>query len=183
MEEQIINKLRKHPNADQLTIDRIAQVHPFLREVVYCIYLEICDTVASKYVRVRFSDVLRSIKRQNELYKQGRKGDRRPKVTWVKGGYSYHNYGLAIDIVLLIDKDRNGTFESASWDTTFDGDGDRVADWLEVAKIFNKYEWQWGLINSRGKRYDLPHFQRTFGYKASELKRMKKDINGYPILP
>lgn len=177
-----LEQLRKHPNADQITVDRIAQVHPELREDVYCIYLEICDTVASKYVRVRFSNVLRSIERQNQLYRQGRKGDTRPRVTWVRGGYSYHNYGMAIDIVLLIDENKNGTFETASWDTTFDGDGDRVSDWLECAHIFNAYGWQWGFINSKGRRYDLPHFQKTLGYKASELKKMDKDTNGYPIL-
>jgi peptidoglycan L-alanyl-D-glutamate endopeptidase CwlK len=179
----LIDKLKDHPNADSLTVDRIAQVHPFLRESVYCIYLEICDKVASKYVRVRFSDILRTFKQQNELYKQGRNGDKRPVVTWVTGGYSFHNYGLAIDIVLIRDNDKNGTFEEASWDTLFDGDLDGIADWAEVAKIFEKYEWQWGLINSKGKRYDLPHFQRSFGYKTSQLKRLPKDSNGYPILP
>ena len=175
-------KLKNNPNADLLTLERIEQVHPFLKEAVYCMYEEICNTVNSKYTRVRFSDVLRSIEQQNELYKQGRDGDNRPKVTWVRGGYSYHNYGLAIDIVLLRDKDKNGTFEAASWDTIFDGDADGIADWAEVAKIFKKYEWQWGLINSKGRRYDLPHFQRSLGYKTSELKRLNKDKNGFPII-
>lgn len=167
---------------DAITLQRIETAHPFIREALRCIYDEICEKVNSQYSQIRFSSVLRSYEEQNELYKQGRSKPGR-KVTWVKGGYSYHNHGLAVDIVLLLDKDKNGSFETASWDTAFDGDGDNIADWLEVAKIFNKYGWQWGLINSRGNRYDLPHFQRTFGYKASELKRMKKDANGYPILP
>ena len=167
---------------DDLTIERIKTAHPFVREALKCIYDEISKTVNSEYCKVRFSSVLRTFEEQNELYKQGRTKPGK-KVTWVKGGYSYHNYGLAVDIVLIIDKDKNGTFETASWDTTFDGDYDGIADWLEVAQIFNKYGWQWGLINSRGKRYDLPHFQRTFGYKASELKRLPRDNNGYPILP
>lgn len=177
---QELSKLRKHPNADQTTVDRIAQVHPFLREAVYCLYLEICDTVASKYVRVRFSDVLRTPKQQRDLFALGRtkKGK---KVTWTLN--SYHMYGLAIDIVLIIDKDKNGTFETASWDTAFDGDLDRIADWLEVAKIFEKYGWQWGLKRKDGSRYDLPHFQRDLGFSTYELKRMPKDNNGYPILP
>lgn len=179
--DKIIERLSKHPNADQITVDRIAQVHPFLREAVYCIYEEICDTVASKYVKVRFSSVLRTFAEQDELYAQGRtkKGN---KVTWVRGGGSYHNYGLAIDIVLIIDKDKNGSFESASWDTAFDGDLDRVADWVEVAKIFEKYEWQWGLRRKDGSRYDLPHFQRSMGYKTSDLIKLKKDKDGYVIL-
>lgn len=179
--EETINKLRKHPNADQKTVDRIAQVHPNLREDVYCIYLEICDTVASKYVRVRFSDILRTEERQNELYAQGRTKAGN-KVTWVRGGYSYHNYGLAIDIVLLRDKDKNGSFESASWDTVFDGDMDGIADWSECASIFSAYGWQWGLRRRDGSKYDLPHFQRSLGYKASDLRKLPKDPDGYVIL-
>lgn len=166
---------------DIKTLERIESAHPCVKQELHCIYSEIMLVVDSRYCKVRFSEVGRSDEKQNELYAIGRtkKGK---KVTWVKGGFSYHNYGLAVDIVLLIDKDKNGTFETASWDTVFDGDGDGVADWLEVAKIFMFYGWQWGLINSRGKRYDLPHFQKTFGFKTSELKNMPKDENGFVIL-
>jgi len=166
---------------DLRTIERIKTAHPKVREELECIYNEIRQSVNSKYCQIRFSDVLRTKEQQNHLYKKGRSIPGR-KVTWVKGGYSYHNYGLAVDIVLILDKDKNGTFETASWDTSFDGDKDRIADWLEVAKIFNFYGWQWGLINSKGKRYDLPHFQKTFGYKTSELKRLKTDNEGYPLI-
>jgi len=166
---------------DKLTLKRIEMLHPIIRDEVRCIYNEICKNVNTKYTQIRFSCTLRSVKEQNHLYKKGRSIPGK-KVTWVKGGYSYHNYGLAIDIVLLIDKDKNGTFETASWNTLFDGDKDNIADWLEVVKIFNFYGWQWGLINSKGKRYDLPHFQKTFGYKASQLKKLKKDNYGYPII-
>lgn len=167
---------------DEITLERIKTAHPFIREALGCIYEEICKTVNTEKSQIRFSSVLRTFEEQNELYKKGRSKPGN-KVTWVKGGYSYHNYGLAVDIVLLIDKDGNKSFETASWDTTFDGDNDSIADWLEVAKIFNSYGWQWGLYSRTGKHYDLPHFQRTFGYKASELKRMNKDNEGYPILP
>ncbi|MGB6269149.1 MAG: M15 family metallopeptidase [Olleya sp.] len=103
-------------------------------------------------------------------------------VTNAQEGDSFHNYGLAVDICLLLDRDKNGTFEEVSYSTVFDGDNDGVADWLEVVKIFTSFGWQWGLMNKRGKRYDLPHFQKTFGYKTWQLNRFKKDKNGYPIL-
>jgi len=175
------DQLLKNPNADKLTVERIGKVHPFLREAVYCIYEEICNKVNSQYTRVRFSDTLRTFKEQDELYKQGRT---KPgsKVTWVRGGGSYHNYGLAVDIVLIRDKDKNGSFEAASWDTIFDGDGDGIADWAECVKIFNKYDWQWGLKRSNGTRYDLPHFQRTLGYTTKQLNALPKDGDGYPII-
>lgn len=176
-----IELLSKHKNADPLTVERISQVHPLLRDEVYLIYLEICDTISHKYLRVRFSDVLRSFEEQDELYKQGR-SKKGKVVTWVKGGGSYHNYGLAIDIVILLDKDKNGIFETASWDTLKDSNLDGTPDWEEVVAIFKDYGWQWGFINSKGDRYDLPHFQKTLGYTTEKLLKRERDKTGYPIL-
>lgn len=166
---------------DKLTLQRIETAHPLIRFELSVIYAFICEQVNSKYCKVRFTWVLRTDEQQNELYAKGRTKQGNI-VTNAKAGQSYHNYGLAVDICLLLDKDKNGTFESVSWDTVFDGDGDGVADWLEVVKIFNRYGWQWGLINSKGNRYDLPHFQKTFGYRTWDLKQMPKDENGYPII-
>ncbi len=43
---------------------------------------------------------MRTIEQQNELYEQGRtKGKKGKTVTNAKGGESYHNYGLAVDVV------------------------------------------------------------------------------------
>lgn len=166
---------------DKITLERIETAHPVLRQELRKIYKEICETVNSKYSQVRFAWVLRPNDVQDALFAQGRTKPG-PRVTSARAGQSYHNYGLAVDIVLILDKDRNGTFETASWDTVFDGDGDFIPDWLEVSKIFIKYGWQWGLINSRGKRYDLPHFQKTLGLKTSQLAKLNNDSNGYPII-
>ena len=64
--------------------------------------------------------------------------------------------------------------KSASWDTAKDWDKDGVADWLEVVKIFNKYDWRWGFFNSRGQRYDLPHFGKNTGYTVAQLRNKYK---------
>ena len=173
--------LKKNKNADPKTIDRISLLHPAVVSEVYLIYLEICNSVASDYVRIRFSDTLRTFEEQDKLYEQGRsKGGK--IVTWVKGGGSFHNYGLAIDIVLLLDKDKNGIFETASWDTTLDKNKNGKPEWEECVEIFNHYGWKWGLMNSKGERYDLPHFQKSFGFTTEELKNKSKDDNGYPII-
>ena len=166
---------------DKPTLERIEKAHPLLSFELSCIYAMICDTVNSKYCQVRFTWVFRSDKEQNDFYAQGRT---KPGVivTNAKAGQSYHNYGLAVDICLLIDRDKNGTFEEASWSTVFDGNNNGSSDWLEVVKIFNLFGWQWGIFNSNGKRYDLPHFQKTFGLSISQLKQLPKDINGYPII-
>lgn len=58
-------------------------------------------------IRLRIVQGYRTIDEQKALYAQGRSTSG-PKVTWVDGGYSYHNYGLAIDIAEI--KDRQAIF-------------------------------------------------------------------------
>ena len=108
----------------------------------------------------RFAYTLRTFAEQDKLY------NAKPQVTKAKGGQSYHNYGLAIDIVLIVDKDGNGSFETASWDVKSDFDGDNQSDWMEVVAIFKRYGWEWG---GDWKFYDAPHFQKTFGKSVNEL--------------
>ncbi|HUI32006.1 MAG TPA: M15 family metallopeptidase [Dysgonamonadaceae bacterium] len=165
---------------DKVTLNRIETIHPLLRQELRCIYQEICETITTPYAIFRFSHVLRSFFEQDKLYAQGRTAPG-TIVTNAQGGESFHNYGLAVDIVQLLDKDKNGTFETASWNTLLDADKDGIADWLECVKIFESYGWRWGLFNKNGVRYDLPHFQKTFGYTIGQLKLMPKDPQGYPI--
>lgn len=70
------------------------------------------------------------------------------------------------DIVLLIDKDKDGNYETASWDRLLDGDKDGKKDWQEIVTIFKQYGWEWG---GDWKFKDYPHFQKTFGLSVREL--------------
>lgn len=162
---------------DEISIERAKGAHPKLREELIKIYHEANNKLAKS--RLRFAYVLRTFDEQNDLYKIGRTKAGRV-VTNARGGQSYHNYGLAVDIVLLIDRDKNGTFETASWDTRADWDGDRIADWIEVVDVFKKYGWEWG---GDWRFKDLPHFQKTFGKNWRDLKAMhdagKTDGCGY----
>jgi peptidoglycan L-alanyl-D-glutamate endopeptidase CwlK len=156
---------------DHVTIDRIKLLHPKLRDEVTEIYDEICEALMGKSM-CRFSYTLRTFAEQDALYAQGRT---KPGaiVTNAKGGLSYHNYGLAIDIVLLI----NG---KASWDTVKDFDGDGKADWQEVVTIFKQYGWEAGID---WKFRDAPHFQKTLGYSVRQLLALhqagKVDEHGF----
>jgi len=113
---------------------------------------------------------------------------KKPKVTNAKGGQSIHNYGLAFDIVLLIDKNKDGIFEEASWNTLKDYDGDKTADWMEIVAYFKSKGWDWGGDWESFK--DAPHFEFNYGFTWRELKQMVdkkltiKDENGiiYPKL-
>lgn len=139
---------------DKITIDRIELLHPALREEAKQIYAEICERLTGR-ATCRFAYTLRTFAEQDALYNQ------KPKVTKAKGGQSYHNYGLAVDIVLLLNDGK-----AASWDTVTDFDGDGLADWQEVVYVFGLFGWEWG---GNWKTFpDKPHFQKTFGLTISE---------------
>jgi peptidoglycan LD-endopeptidase CwlK len=162
---------------DSITLQRIELLHPALREEAKLIYSEICEALKGKAM-CRFAYTLRTFAEQDALFLQ------KPKVTNAKGGESYHNYGLAVDIVLLKDKDGNGTFETASWETDIDFDDDGIPDWQEVVKIFKLHGWDAG-IDWHFK--DAPHFQKTFGVSIVELKRRFENKlllsnTNYPLL-
>lgn len=163
---------------DSVTLERIKLLHPKLREEAAEVYDEICKRLTGK-ARCRFTHTLRTIAEQDALFAQGRT---RPGkiVTNARGGSSFHNYGLAIDIALLLDRDGDGKFTEASWDTKGDFDGDRRSDWIEVVQVFKEFGWEWG---GDWKFVDPPHFQKTFGRSVRELKNLydrgRVDGNNY----
>lgn len=146
---------------DAITLERIKQAHPRIREALLTQYKE-ANNLLGANVRLRFAYVYRSPEEQHKLFTQ------RPKVTNADSWQSIHNYGLAFDIVLLVDKDNNGTFETASWDTVKDFDKDRQADWMEIVNYFKSKGWKWG--GDWKKFPDAPHFQYDFGFDWKTLK-------------
>lgn len=166
---------------DQKTLERIQLLHPKLRDEASELYDEIVASLTGSAI-CRFAYTLRTFAEQDALFAQGRSkpGNR---VTNAKGGQSYHNYGLAIDIVLLVDKDKNGTFETAAWDLKTDFDGDKKADWMEVVQVFKRFGFEWG---GDWKFVDAPHFQKTFGKSIYELRQLhtagKVDKNGFVLI-
>jgi peptidoglycan L-alanyl-D-glutamate endopeptidase CwlK len=151
---------------DNLTLSRINLLHPSLRAEALKIYKEICSELTGRAM-CRFAYTIRTFAEQDALYAQGRTKPGKV-VTNAKGGQSYHNYGLAVDIVLIRDMDGNGSFETASWDTKLDADGDGQPDWMEVVAIFKRHGWEWG---GDWKFTDMPHFQKTFGKSISWLQK------------
>lgn len=153
---------------DQITIDRIKEAHPRLRDKMLKDYIA-ANNLLGKGARLRFAYVYRSNALQDKLFNQ------RPKVTNAKGGQSIHNYGLAFDIVLLYDNDGNGTFEEASYSMIKDFDKDTVADWKEVTNYFKSQGWECGADWKNFK--DAPHFEFNFGFDWRTLKsRIDKGI-------
>lgn len=168
--------------ADKVTLERINTLHPKIREKALEDYLTI-NTILPKGIRLRFSEAYRSKKHQQDLYDKGRSKPGKI-VTNAKPGQSIHEYGLAFDIVLLYDRDGNGTYESASWDEKKDFDKNGQADWTSVVLFFKSRGWSWG--GDFKSIYDSPHFELTFGNTWKTLKKLPayKDSNGlfYPKL-
>jgi peptidoglycan L-alanyl-D-glutamate endopeptidase CwlK len=145
---------------DNLTIDRIYKAHPKIKEELLSLYLQ-CNNMLPKNVRLRFSYVFRSPEEQHALFLK------RPKVTNADSWQSIHNYGLAFDIVLLYDKNGDGTFETASWDND--------KNWQMVVVFFKSKGYEWG--GDWKKFKDAPHFQKDFGFDWKVLKqRIDKGI-------
>ena len=136
---------------DKITLDRIKLLHPKVRQEVRDAYEYVNEKLLGKGVRLRFTHTLRTFKEQDDLYAKGRtiKGN---KVTNAKGGQSIHNYGLAFDIVLLLDKDLDGNFEEATYNTLKDFDGDKIADWKEVTDYFKSIG---SAVIVTGKQYNI----------------------------
>ncbi len=148
-------------------MDRIAKLHPNVRNEMTNIINE-CNKALTGRSQVRIAQGLRTFAEQEALFQK------RPKVTNAKAGQSVHNYGFAVDIVLIIDG------KDASWDVKKDWDGDKVSDWDECVKVFAKYGWSWGGNWTSFK--DMPHFEKIGFNNWRLLSKMKKDTSGYVIV-
>jgi peptidoglycan L-alanyl-D-glutamate endopeptidase CwlK len=153
---------------DKITLERIELLHPNVREEVNYIYRAQIVPALNGRAICRFAYTLRTFAEQDNLYSQGRtklfdnQGRRLGVVTKAKGGQSIHNYGLALDIVLIKDTNGDGKVDTASWETNVDFDKDGKSDWMEVVEIMKRNGWVWGGDWKSFK--DAPHFEKTFGH-------------------
>ncbi|NUU61276.1 M15 family metallopeptidase [Paenibacillus agri] len=137
---------------------RLSGLHP----VILAASAALIERCYARGIPIVITQGLRTIAEQDALYAQGRT---KPGsiVTNAKGGYSYHNYGLAVDFALLLP---NGS--SVSWDMKLDGNGNNIADWLEVAEEGKRLGFEWGGDWTSFK--DYPHLQMTFGLTLAQLR-------------
>jgi peptidoglycan LD-endopeptidase CwlK len=110
-------------------------------------FIEECDKAG---IDVIITSTLRDTESQNALYAQGRTAPG-AKVTNVKGGHSFHNYGVAFDFVPVV----NG---KAVWD-----DGDL---WTRCGYIGEQCGLEWG--GSWDSFVDKPHMQDTGGFTIAQ---------------
>lgn len=151
--------------------DRLRDIdllHPALRKKVRAA-LEECH---KQQLMVYVFESYRSPVRQQILYDQGRKTTGRV-VTNARPYMSWHNYGLAFDLVFDGDE-RDGI--QWSWDGDYNTtalNGDKRSDYARVGEIFESYGFEWG---ARWKSFrEMPHFQMTYGYDIRKCMSMLRN--------
>jgi peptidoglycan LD-endopeptidase CwlK len=129
---------------DKVSIDRINQLHPAIKDEVMALYLK-AQALMPAGVTIRIVQGLRTFAEQHALYLQ------RPSVTKADAGQSYHNYGLAIDFCLMQDG-------KLIWEVN--------DSWMKVVKVFKDAGYEWG---GEWKFKDNPHLQKVFGHNWRDL--------------
>ena len=84
---------------DPISEQRLSEVHPKLAAQVR----ELAEELAEENISIRIVQGLRSWAEQQAIWQEGRDGsgniiDAAKVVTHAKPGYSWHNYGLAVDV-------------------------------------------------------------------------------------
>jgi peptidoglycan L-alanyl-D-glutamate endopeptidase CwlK len=175
---------------DRVTQQRVALLHPLVRAEAAAL-IDKAEAGFPPFIAIRVVQGLRTFAEQDALYNQphdgkdndgdGRIDEADEMVTHSKAGQSYHNYGLAMDFAILYDKDRNGTYETLSWDTVKDEDKDGISDWTEVVRVFKAAGWTWG--GDFRSILDKPHVEKTFGRNWRDYLALKTrgqvDAQGY----
>ncbi|WP_018752159.1 M15 family metallopeptidase [Paenibacillus sanguinis] len=109
-------------------------------------------------VPILITQGLRTIAEQDALYAQGRTKPGKI-VTNARGGYSNHNFGMAIDFCLLKPDGKN-----VSWEVS--------PAWLQVVEIAKSLGFEWG--GDWKKFKDYPHFEMTFGLTTAQYRAGKR---------
>ena len=107
--------------------------------------------------RLAVTSTLRDLAYQSHLFAQGRTAPGKI-VTNARAGYSWHNFGLAFDVVPIV-------AGVAFWDNrTKSG----IQLWTDIGSIGEELGLEWG---GRWTRFpDMPHFQLTAGRTLAQLR-------------
>lgn len=153
----------------------INKLHPAIREMATKFLAE----AKEKGIDLRITFGIRTFEEQNALYNQEHDGidndgngiidDRKEHVTNAKAGQSFHNYGLAIDVIPFVEG-------KPDWNTKL---------WPEISAIGKGLGFAWGGDWHSFK--DLPHFEYPPNTSWKQLMHLKEighvDKEGYIIVP
>jgi len=153
---------------DPSTNKVITGLHPSIRNDAARFINDVKDSTGQQ-LRIPYGTGTRTIAEQDAVYAQGRTAPgttAKDIVTQAPGGKSYHNYGLAFDVVGL-----NPDGKTPNWEIPFE----------RYAPLAKERGFEWG--GNWKDDPDRPHFQRTYGYTTEELRKMIDSGNTYPTIP
>lgn len=154
------------------TEERILTLHPIMQPYVRALVQRAKDELGMELI-IPSTGAYRSIDEQNALYAKGRTapGD---IVTKVKGGNSWHNYGLAVDVVEV--KPFYGY--KAGYDKN---------RWIEIGELGKSLGLVWGGDFNNDGNYtndsfvDRPHFELPVNKTRTQLlAEVNATGNPYP---
>ena len=140
---------------DKYTNQRIAKLHPNIRQAVYSAILDL----QAQGIKARVASGLRTFAEQAALFIQ------RPIVTKANSGQSMHNYGLAVDVYEVI----NGKLDERNRS--------------KITAAFKKQGFEAGADWTSFK--DTPHYQKSYGNSWQTLLNKQKEgkiKEGYVIV-
>ncbi|MFN2746979.1 peptidoglycan-binding protein [Bacillus sp. z60-18] len=129
-------------------------IHPVVKETA----IEVIKRAYKEKIYVQITSGYRSFEEQNRLYAQGRTAPGNI-VTNAKAGQSNHNYGLAVDYVLL-----SSDGKKALWTVN--------SKWRRVAQIAKALGFAWGGDWKSFK--DYPHLEMMGGLTLAQLQAGKR---------
>lgn len=146
---------------------RLDQLHPKVKQAKE----QLIQNCRKRNITIQITHGLRTFEEQDKLYAKGRTQPGQI-VTNARGGASYHNYGLAIDFVVLDPKTKK-----PNWDKHFDGNQNGRSDWEEVGEEGKKLGFDWG--GDWTSFPDYPHLEMTFDQPIWWLYFQVKFLPGF----
>lgn len=134
---------------DKVTKERLQEMHPAVQQRFEDFINEIEATL---HLTIRMEPPLRTFAEQQKIWDQGRTKPGKV-VTWAPPGSSYHNYGLAADLV--------------PWKADHSD-----LDWFYDFKKWKPFAEKHGItcgLDFPEKKQDPDHFQYTAGHNWREL--------------
>lgn len=143
---------------DPISIERVKDLHPKVRDDFFNFITEAENALN---ITIRVTQGMRTFQEQQELFDLGRTKPGKI-VTKAKPGSSYHQYGLAVDLVELVH-----------------GGVDWNYDMGKLLPYAAKHGIQWG-GNWVSSFKDYPHFEKHFGIHWSTLLKQHEEKDFIP---
>jgi hypothetical protein len=136
------------------------------------------DLLTSTGIEFHVTDGYRSFDDEDKLFLQGRYGNPGKVVTEVRGGYSMHNFGLAVDCY-------PGKVNGAPWQPDWDGTDEHFRTMVQYGE-----KWGFNCGADWHGFVDRPHFQfpgiptepteqMRADYRAGGLQRIYSQVLGH----